>query len=129
MNCTNCGDECAYIKAGFIKKDSECPFYLVSFWLKDGDQEPTQIKDCFPKKFGIEQNRLLHRFLAVQSVTEDVRNRMDRIESQLDYLITNSKEFLKEKQPEKISEKLDMESKYCIEHDEDDDTCGLNGFH
>lgn len=128
MNCTNCGDECAYVKAGFVKKDKECPYYLESFWLKDGDQEPTKIKDCFPKKFGLEQNRLLHRFLAVQSVVEDVRNRMDRLESQLDYLITNSQEYLQEKKSTPPSLKLDIESQKQIEND-DDDTCGLNGYH
>lgn len=128
MKCTNCAENCAYIKAGFIQKDKECPFYLESFWLKDGDEEPTMIKDCFPKKFGLEQNRLLHRFLAVQSISEDLRNRMDRIESQLEFLIQNSQDFIKEKSSN-TSLKLEIEKMKCIEKDDGEETCGLNGFH
>ena len=97
MDCTNCKENCSFVKSGFCETDRGCPFYLESWWLKDGDPEPKLIKDCFPKKFGVEQNRLLHRFLATQSVVEDVRNRMDRLENLLATLIDQSKEFLVER--------------------------------
>lgn len=42
----------------------------------------------------IEQNNLLHRHLALQSVVEDVRNRLSKIELMLEVLISQSKEFI-----------------------------------
>lgn len=50
----------------------------------------------------LEQNGLLHRFLCMQGVVEDVRNRMDRIEQMLINLTSQSKEFLNQKSQERL---------------------------
>lgn len=97
MENSNCGCECSFVKSGFCKTDKECPFYVETWWQKEGVPDPKLIKDCFPKKFALEQNHLLHRQLCMQSVMEGVRNRMDRIETMLTMLISQSKEFLNQK--------------------------------
>ncbi len=102
MENSNCGDECAFVKSGFCKCDRECPFYVETWWQLEGKPDPKLVKDCFPKKFALEQNHLLHRQLCLQSVVEDVRNRMDRIETMLVNLTSQSKEFLIEKSQESL---------------------------
>lgn len=102
MENTSCGCECSFVKSGFCKTDKECPFYIETLWQKDGEPTPKIVKDCSPKKMMIEQNALLHRCLCMQSVVEDVRNRMDRIEGLLINLTSHSKEFLIEKSRESL---------------------------
>ena len=105
MDCTNCGNECSFVKSGFCKTDKECPFYVETWWQLQGEQNPKLIKDCFPKKFALEQNQLLHRFLCMQSVVEEVRNRMAKLESMLEQLMQQSHEFLLEKTLESLHSK------------------------
>ena len=102
MENTNCGENCSFVKSGFCKCDKECPFYVETWWQLEGKTDPKLVKDCFPKKFALEQNHLLHRQLCLQSVVEDVRNRMDRIEAMLINLTSESKEFLIEKRQERL---------------------------
>lgn len=102
MDNSNCGCECSFVKSGFCKTDRECPFYVETLWQKEGDPVPKIVKDCSPKKMMVEQNALLHRMLCTQSVVEDVRNRMDKLEQMLAQLISQSKEFILEKKFEKI---------------------------
>jgi hypothetical protein len=99
---SNCGDQCAFVNSGFCKCDKECPFYTESWWENVESKQPKLVKDCSPKKMMLEQNQLLHRFLCMQSVVEDVRNRMDRIEAMLLNLTSQSKEFLIEKSQESL---------------------------
>lgn len=113
MENSNCGENCAFVKSGFCKCDKECPFYVETWWQLEGKPDPKLIKDCFPKKFTLEQNHLLHRQLALQSVVEDVRNRMDRIEAMLVNLTSQSKEFLMEKS----QKRLDSNKSYIKEID------------
>lgn len=105
MDCSNCGNECSFVKSGFCKTDRECPFYVETWWQLEGNPNPKLIKDCFPKKFALEQNNLLHRFLCMQSVVEDVRNRMAKLESMLEQLMQQSHEFLLEKRLESLNSK------------------------
>ena len=102
MDNSNCGCECSFVKSGFCKTDKECPFYVETWWSKTGEPNPKLVKDCFPKKFALEQNGLLHRQLCLQGCIEDVRNRMDRIEVMLAQLISQSKEFILEKNAERL---------------------------
>jgi hypothetical protein len=101
MENTNCGENCAYVKAGFCKKDCECPYYVETWWQCQDEPAPKLVKDCFPKKFAFEQNNMLHRFMGVQSALENVRNRMSSLETQLNELICQSKDLLIEKYQEK----------------------------
>jgi hypothetical protein len=103
MECTNCGDNCSFVKSGFCQTDRECPFYVESWWQLENKPNPKLIKDCFPKKFALEQNGLLHRFLCMQEVLEDVRNRMNRLELLLDQLINESRQMIIEKRIESLS--------------------------
>lgn len=102
MDNSNCGCECSFVKSGFCNSDKECPFYIETWWQKADEPTPKLFKDCFPKKLAVEQNNLLHRMLCTQSVVEDVRNRMDRLEQMLSQLIAQSKEFILEKKTEKL---------------------------
>lgn len=102
MEHSNCGDQCAFVKSGFCKCDKECPFYTETWWQQTGNPEPKMLKDCFPKRMTLEQNGLLHRHLALQSVVEDVRNRLSKIEMMLEILISQSKEFLLEKKEQQV---------------------------
>lgn len=104
MDCTNCGEECCWVKSGFCKTDKECPFHVATWWQLEGEAHPRMITDCFPKRFALEQNGILHRLICVESVMEEVRNRMDRLETSLNYLITQSHEFLKERKSEQIEQ-------------------------
>ena len=114
MKNTNCGQECAFVKNGFCQSDKECPNYIETWWKSIEDEHPKLVKDCFPKKFSLEQNALLHRFLSMQSALEQVRNRMDRLEKSICQLIDifcheNEKEhdkskFLNEKEIQKSIE-------------------------
>lgn len=103
MECTNCGDNCSFVKSGFCKTDRECPFFVESWWQLENNPTPKLVKDCFPKKFAFEQNNLLHRFLCMQEVVEDVRNRMERLEILLDQLINESRDMIIEKHIEKLN--------------------------
>lgn len=94
MQNTNCGTECCYVKQGFCKTDKECPFYVQSWWQLKDEMTPKMVEDCFPKKFSQEQNFLLHRFLELQALQENTRNRLDKIESLLTLLVSQSREFL-----------------------------------
>ena len=80
MKDTSCGIECAYVKTGFCKTEKECPFFVQTLWQKDGEQTPKIVSDCFPKKFALEQNQLLHRFLCMQSVQEELRHKITNLE-------------------------------------------------
>lgn len=97
MDNSNCREKCTFVKSGFCESDKDCPFYVETLWQKHGDPTPKIVKDCSPKKMMIEQNALLHRFLCSQSVLEDVRNRMDKLQIMLELLISNSTNFIKEK--------------------------------
>lgn len=107
MENSNCGCECSFVKSGFCKTDRECPFFVETWWTKDNEPNPKLVKDCFPKKFALEQNHLLHRFLCTQSAVEDLRNRMDRIENMLSMLIGQTKEFMREKNQIQCIDNLD----------------------
>lgn len=117
MEHTNCGENCAFVKSGFCKCDKECPFYVETWWKLEGEQDPKIIKDCFPQKFTLEQNHLLHRQMCSQSVVEDVRNRMDKIESMLENLISQSKEFITEKTQKEIDLKSEDLEKIELKKD------------
>lgn len=93
MDCTNCGNECAFVKSGFCQTDKGCPFYLESWWHLEGAQDPKLIKDCFPKKFGVEQNHLLHRFLGLQKAVEQLRNNISRLENIISILIDRDEDL------------------------------------
>lgn len=96
MENTNCGENCCFVKQGFCKSDKECPFYVQSWWQIKDNPTPKMVEDCFPKKFSQEQNFLLHRFLELQSLQENTRNRLDKIEKLLTILVSQSREFLLE---------------------------------
>lgn len=102
MDDTNCGQNCAFVKSGFCKNDCECPFFVETWWELEGNPHPKKVKDCFPKKLTMEQNNLLHRHLCLQSVVEDVRNRMDRIEGMLLRLVSSSNELIAEINQDRI---------------------------
>ena len=80
MKNTNCGEKCCYVKQGFCKADSECPFFVQTWWKSDDLAEPLIISDCFPKKFALEQNYLLTKQIALQSAIEQTRNKIDTLE-------------------------------------------------
>ncbi|MEM3714863.1 MAG: hypothetical protein QXF82_07950 [Nitrososphaeria archaeon] len=108
MENTNCGENCPFVKSGFIKSDKECPHFIQTIWQQEGNPTPKIVSDCYPKKFAAEQNMLLHRFLAMQSVTEELRNKIHDMEKSISQLcdilsqkITEKKEsnyFLDEKE-------------------------------
>jgi hypothetical protein len=94
MEDTNCGDECAFVKAGFCNKDKECPFYCESIWQVRRGTEIKTVKDCHPKKSMMETNNLHYRMGVLQEIQEDLRNRLDRIELTLNTLIEQSQQHL-----------------------------------
>lgn len=81
MKNTNCENNCAFVKAGFCETDTQCPNYVQSLWQEQGNPTPVIVSDCFPKKFALEQNLLLHRFLAMQSVLEQNRNELNDLKT------------------------------------------------
>jgi hypothetical protein len=87
MENTNCGENCAYVKSGFCKSDCECPYYVQTWWTNDVDPQPKLVKDCFPKKFAVEQNQVVHRVIVLQSVIEELRNRVTSLENLIRQLI------------------------------------------
>jgi len=99
---SNCGSNCSFVKSGFCNSDKECPFYIESWWQEAGSATPKMIKDCYPKRASIEQNNLLHRNIALQGVVEEVRNRISRLEMMLELLISQSKEFLLDKNAQQV---------------------------
>lgn len=101
MENTNCGSDCAFVKSGFCNSDKECPFYCESIWQLKGTNEIKTVKDCYPKRQTMEQNNLGQRFITLQSLQEDLRNRMDRLEHLLNVLIQQSETYLIEKIQEK----------------------------
>lgn len=96
MEDSSCKEHCSFVKSGFCNSERECPFYVETWWKKQDEQSPKLVKDCFPKKFALEQNHLLHRFLCMQSSLEEMRNRFASLESLLTLLISQSQEVLKE---------------------------------
>lgn len=109
MKNTNCDENCCYVKQGFCKTDAECPFFVQTFWKKDDEPLPLIVKDCFPKKFALEQNYLLNKQIDLQKLIEETRNKLDCLEksvSQLCYILT-SKIDKEIKQEENILAKYD----------------------
>ena len=98
MDNTNCGENCAFVKCGFCETDKTCPLYQESWWKEDTSETPKLVRDCFPKRMTIEQNKLFNRYTNSQSVVEDVRNRLDKLEKILNILVMQSQEFLNENQ-------------------------------
>lgn len=86
MKDTNCGENCCFVKQGFCKTDSECPFFIQTLWKIEGEEMPKIVKDCFPKKFALEQNRLLNKQLDLQRLNEETRNRLDNLEKSISQL-------------------------------------------
>jgi hypothetical protein len=86
MENTSCGSNCAFVKSGFCQTDKECPHFVQSLWQKEGDPMPKIVSDCYPKKFILEQNQLLHRFLCMQSVTEELRHKVSTLEDAIKQL-------------------------------------------
>ena len=96
MEDSSCGNSCSFVTSGFCKSETECPFYLETWWRKSDNPTPKLVKDCFPKKFAFEQNQLLHRFLGMQSALEEMRNKFSALENVIMNLVVESKEALKE---------------------------------
>lgn len=86
MKNTNCEKNCAFVKAGFCDSDKECPHFVQSIWQQEGNSSPVIVSDCFPKRFTMEQNQLLHRFLCMQSALEEMRNKNDNLEKSVTQL-------------------------------------------
>jgi len=94
MENTNCGEKCCYVKNGFCESDEQCPNYLESFWKTD--KETKLVKDCSPKRMLMEQQSAITRMIGVQGALEQVRNRLDKLESMLNSLAHESKVYLDE---------------------------------
>lgn len=110
MENTNCGDSCAFVRSGFCEKDCECPFFSESWWETQEGIEKKQklVKDCFPKRMMIEQNKIIHRQYCEQSVVEELRNRIASLESLLSQLVSQSKEFIQERNEEILALKREQ---------------------
>lgn len=93
---TACGEECCFVKQGFCKTDRECPFFCESTWQTEKGERIGSIKDCYPKRAMMENNNFHYRITVLQSLQEDVRNRLERIELALSHLINQSSEFLRD---------------------------------
>ena len=107
MKDTNCGKECAFVKSGFCSTDRECPHFVQTLWQEEGNPTPKIVSDCYPKKFAIEQNQMLHRFLCMQSVLEELRFNVSKLEISIKQLY----EVLAMKIKEKTSENLILDDK------------------
>ena len=66
----------------------------------------------------VEQNMLLHRHIALQGVVEDVRNRMARLETMLEMLVSQSKEFLSNKNQQQVDSGFKQLPRASIESSE-----------
>lgn len=95
MENTNCKDNCPFVKCGICETDEGCPNFVRSWWIVGNNPNPKEIKDCFPKKSTAQINSLEQRILASQSVSEEVRNRLDKLETLLIQLIMQTKDFMK----------------------------------
>lgn len=104
MDCTNCKENCAFVKSGFIAKDSQCPNYVESWWL-DENQNPKLISDCFPKRCTIQNNQSVMQSLALQSNIQNLRNEVLDLKNALHEILAKSKEFLEQ------TNNLDVQSK------------------
>lgn len=107
MENSSCGEHCSFVKSGFCDTEKDCPFYVETWWKKGQEETPKLVKDCFPKKFALEQNHLLHRFICVQGALEEMRNRFASLESILMNLVVQSKEALKQEELRISKEKKD----------------------
>lgn len=115
MDCTNCGDKCAYVKSGFCKTDSECPYYVETWWTNEKEPHPKLVKDCFPKKFALEQNLVVHRVIVLQSVIEELRNKIHGLEHLIAQLINQNNSLfiqaVEESKPMIENQKISIEVK------------------
>lgn len=68
MEDTQCGDKCAFVKAGICKDCEGCPNYVESWWTTQGSTTPKLIKDCAPRRLMIQQQYLQ---LRVEQLTAD----------------------------------------------------------
>lgn len=105
MENTTCGEDCCFVKQGFCKTDRECPFYCESIWQTDRGENTKLVRDCYPKRATMETNNLHYRMMVLQSVQEDLRNRLERIEISLSALISQSAEYLQEQKIKQRSNK------------------------
>ena len=68
MEDTQCGDKCAFVKAGICKDCEGCPNYVESWWTTQGSTTPKLIKDCAPRRIMIQQQYMQ---LRLEQLTAD----------------------------------------------------------
>ena len=96
MDCTNCKENCAFVKSGFIKNDSECPNYIEGWWQVSGESSPRLVKDCFVKRNTIEMCEISSKNLALQVVVQNLRNEIFELKNMLQAILEKSNEYIKE---------------------------------
>lgn len=109
MENTNCGDNCSFFKSGFCNSDRECPFYCESIWQKKGGDEIQTVRDCYPKRATFETNNLHYKMCGLQENQEELRNRLEKIETMLNLLVQQSHAFLVESKTIRDSQNSNMQ--------------------
>lgn len=94
MEDTRCGNKCAFIKAGLCDSDEGCPNYMETVWKTNNGSDIKIVKDCSPKRMMLESQRMVNRCIGLQSSVEQMRNRLDSVESLLNGLTSYSREVL-----------------------------------
>lgn len=105
MDCTNCGDQCPFVKQGFCQKDSECPHYLESWWVDGETGKQKLVKDCAPKRLMLDSQTHYNRSLSMQGSIDKMEHRLSKLETLLQMLITQSRVFLEEQKKLMIEDK------------------------
>ena len=90
---TRCGKNCAFIKAGICDSDEDCPNYCESFWQCSEGQVKC-VKDCAPKRASLESQRSISSLMGMQSSIEQMRDRIDNLETLIRHLCSKSEEVL-----------------------------------
>lgn len=99
MDCTNCGEKCAYVVNGFCKTDADCPHYIESWWTNEKEAQPKLVKDCFPKRASIQQSQTTHRVFVLQEATEQLRNEVNGLKQAICQLINQNNAICAEVRP------------------------------
>lgn len=96
MDCTNCGNECPFVKQGFCQKDSECPHYMESWWVEADSGNQKLVKDCAPKRLMLDSQNQYNRSISMQASIDKMEHRLAKLEAILQALIHQSQAFIAE---------------------------------
>lgn len=84
-----------------VKDGKRCPNYIECLWHKEGETQPTIIKDCAPKRTLLMIQELYNRTFALQKQINQSENQINELTGQFKLMLT-AIHHIKDSEPKAI---------------------------